>query len=204
MSAALTAGRRWTADEFMVTDQAVFGDAWRYELVEGRILAHAAPAPDHGAIAAGLTAALAKRLAAMPGSCRPEVGTGAVPRSEQRNTARIPDVMVRCGEHPRVAFEVVSPSEIRNWRERDLKRRHLQAVDGVQEIVELYQDDFAAHIYRLMPDGAWTFESVDGEDAALRLESIGLDLPLAEIYAFVTLSRAPDDEGRAADAVGDR
>lgn len=190
MTVALKLDRRWTADEFMVTDQEVFGDAWRYELVDGRIIAHAAPAPDHGAIISGLIRALGNRLAGTPDGCRPEAGSAAVPRSEQRNTARIPDVVVRCGEHPRIAFEVVSPSEVRDWRGRDLKRQHVQGVEGVREVVEIYQDDYAAHVYRLLPGGSWTFEALGGEDAVLRLESLGIELPLAEIYLFVSLPRA--------------
>ena len=182
MIVALKADRVWTADEFVVTDQRDFGEAWRYELVDGHIVGHAAPAPDHGAIIAGLAAALMNRLSAMPPGCRPESGSAATPQFKQRNTARIPDVMVRCGEHPRVGFEVVSPSELRHRRERDLKRKHMQAVEGIQELVEIYQDDFAVHVYRLMPGGSWAFEALDGEDAVLRLESLGIEFPLGDIY----------------------
>ena len=132
------------------------------------------------------------RLRAMPRGCRPESGSAATPRSRQRNTARIPDVMVRCGEHPRVGFEVVSPSELRHRRERDLKRKHMQAVEGIQELVEIYQDDFAIHAYRLMPGGAWAFEALEGEDAVLRLESLGIELPLAEIYVAARPPGADD------------
>ena len=103
--------------------------------------------------------------------------------------------MVRCGQHPRVAFEVVSPSEIRGWRDRDLKRMHMQAVEGIEELVEVYQDDYAIHIYRHLPGGAWSFEALGGRDARLRLESLGLALPLAEIYAFVDL---PDTQAEPA------
>lgn len=80
----------WTAERFLVTDQHAFGDAWRYELVDGRIVAHAAPSPEHGAILAGLTGALANRLRGNPDGCRPESGSGAVPKTAQRATARIP------------------------------------------------------------------------------------------------------------------
>ncbi len=100
--------------------------------------------------------------------------------------------MVRCGEHPRVAFEIVSPSEIRDWRARDRKRQHMQAVEGIQELVEIHQGDFAAHVYRLMPGDVWAFEAVGGEDAALRLESLDIELPLAEIYAFARPPGADD------------
>ncbi len=190
MAVALTLERQWTADEFIRTDQAVFGEAWRYELVDGRIIAPAAPAPDHGAIISGIIMALGRRL---PARCRPEAGTAAIPKSEQRNTARIPDVILRCGDHPLVAFEVVSPSEIRDWRGRDRKRRDVQAVEGINEIVEVYQDDYAAHVYRLLPSGSWSFEAVGGEDAAVRLDSVGIELPMAEIYAYVSLPHPAED-----------
>ncbi len=189
MAFALQAERLWTADEFVTEDQHSFGDAWRYELVDGRILAHDAPEPEHGAILAGLTAALANRLVGRPNGCRPESGSAAIPKTVRRNTARIPDVMIRCGEHPRVSFEVVSPSEIRDWRGRDLKLQHVQAVEGVQEIVELFQEGFAAHIYRVTPAG-WIFEILGGPDAILRLTSVGIEMPLSEIYQFADIAEA--------------
>lgn len=190
MALALQAERLWTADEFIAADQHSFGNAWRYELVDGRILAHDAPEPEHGAILAGLTGALTERLKGRPGGCRPESGSAAIPKTVRRNTARIPDVIIRCGEHPRVSLEVVSPSEIRDWRSRDLKRQHVQAVEGVQEIVELFQEDFAAHVYRLTPGGDWMFEALGGADAILRLASVGLEIPLAEIYQFADIAEA--------------
>ena len=75
-------------------------------------------------------------------------------------------------------FEVISPSELRNWTERDAKRRDLQAVEGAQEIVELYQSERACHVYRRRPDGTWSFEAQGGPDAILRLPSVGLEIPL--------------------------
>ena len=194
MTVALKPEHAWTADEFLATDQHDFGDDWRYELIDGRIVGHSAPMPEHGAILAGLTGALANRLVGMPGGCRPESGTGATPRTKQRNTARIPDLLIRCGEHPRVAFEVVSQSEIRDWRGRDLKRQHLQAVEGMREIVELFQDDHAVNVYRLAADGAWTFEAAGGPDAVLRLDSVDMSVTLREIYAFAEIGTEKTDD----------
>jgi Uma2 family endonuclease len=109
----------WTAEAFLATDQSAFGDAWRYELVDGVIVAHAAPSPEHGAILAGLNMALGSRMIARKDGCRPESGSGAAPTDQQRPTARIPDALIRCGALPRVTFDVVSASELKNWRERD-------------------------------------------------------------------------------------
>ena len=105
-----------SADQFLETDQRAFGDAWRYELVDGTIVAQSAPSPRHGAILAGLMAALGARLKGRPNGCVPETGSGAVAAREQRNTARIPDALVRCGDHPRVTFEIIFFSELRDCR----------------------------------------------------------------------------------------
>lgn len=180
--------RVWTAEEFLATNQYEFGDAWRYELVDGVIVAHDAPAPDHGAIVAGLPAALGVRLAGRPNDRRPESGGGAAPTQQQRPTARIPNAMIRCGQLPRVTFDVVSPSELRAWRACDRRRQHLQNIEGVQEVVEIYQDEAAIHVYRLGAEGKWSFSAVDGLDAVLSLESVGFEIPLAEIYQFVSVA----------------
>jgi len=114
--------RLWTAEEFLATHRHEFGDAWRYELVDCEVIAHTAPSPDHGAILSGLGRALGNRLLGKRDGCRPETGNGAVPRPRQRNTARIPDAMICCLEHPRVGFEVLAPSAMRHWRARDRNR----------------------------------------------------------------------------------
>ncbi|HYZ23407.1 MAG TPA: Uma2 family endonuclease [Rhodopila sp.] len=192
------AGRMLTADEFLTIDQREFGDAWRYELVDGAIIAHAAPSPERGAILASLTIAVGNRLRGHPDTCRIETGSGAAPRRQQRNTARIPDAMIRCGEQPRVVFEVVSPSELRAWRARNRKRRDEQEVEGVQEIVEIYEGEASAHMYRREADGRWSVYAVDGLDAVLRLESVNLDISLAEIYETVELAGEEEGETDAA------
>jgi Uma2 family endonuclease len=168
------------ADEFLQTDQLAFGPAWRYELVRGAIVAHAAPSPEHAVILSNLATELTIRLRSHP-ECRSEVGSGAVPQYAQRDTARIPDATVRCGQLPRVLFEVISPSELRNKRQWDQKRSDLQAVEGVQEIVEIFQDEMLAHAYRRQ-DANWTFTWIAGPDATIELPSIGITVPLAALY----------------------
>jgi Uma2 family endonuclease len=175
------------ADEFLRTDQSEFGNAWRYELVRGRIVAHAAPSPEHGVILNNLAGELYNRLRSHP-ECRSEVGSGAAPQYEQRDTARIPDAMIRCGQLPRVLFEVVSPSEQGHKREWDRKRSDLQAVEGVQEIVEIYQDEMLAHAYRRQ-DAGWVFESIAGSDAEVGLRSVGISVSLAALYERIPLDR---------------
>ena len=171
------------AEAFLRTDQREFGSAWRYELVRGAIVAHAAPSPDHGAILANLIREAGNRLRGHA-ECRLEAGSGAVPQYERRDTARIPDATIRCGGLPRVLFEVISPSELQHKREWDQKRTDLQAVEGAEEIIEIFQDEVLVHAYRRQ-GAAWTFESVAGPGAELTLSSVGIALPLAALYERV-------------------
>jgi len=173
------------ADMFLRTDQSEFGNAWRYELVRGTIIAHAAPSPEHGVILGNLVREIGNHLRGHP-DCRAEVGSGAAPQYEQRNTARIPDAMIRCGNLPRVVFEVVSPSELQHKRQWDQKRADLQAIEGVQEIVEIYQDEMLARAYRRQGDG-WVFQSISGPEAEVELPSVGITVPLAALYERVPL-----------------
>lgn len=182
MSEQATVMPTLTADEFLTVDQSSFGPAWRHELVEGRAIGRPALSPDLGAILAGLAAAIGSRLTGRRDS-RPEIGSRVIPKRAASNTVRVPDAIIRCGGLPRVLFEVVTPSELAHRRERDVKRRDLQDVEGVEEIVELYEEP-AAHIYRRL-GSAWTFEAIDGLESILVLRSVGLEIPLVEIYAFV-------------------
>lgn len=179
-----------TADDFVRADQSDFGSAWRYELVGGVVVSHAAPSPTHGVILANLVAALKVRLKDHAEGCRVEAGTAATPDREQRDTARIPDALVRCHGLPRVTFEVVSPSELQKLRDRDNKRQDVKEVAGVVEIVEIYQHTMAAHVHSKTGTGIWSFNPVNGPDKTLDLASIGISIPLPELYEGVT----PDEE----------
>jgi Uma2 family endonuclease len=184
---ARTADKIWTAEEFLRTDQCEIGDAWRYELVDGHVVAHAAPTPAHAKIVAALTGALTARMTGKDG-CFPESGSGAAREDQQQANARIPDVMIRFGGLPRVLFEVLSPSELKRWRERDRKRLDEQDVAGVEEIIEIYQSEPAIHIYRRESEH-WVFEPVGGLEAMLELRSVALTIPLAEIYRYIDFDR---------------
>jgi Uma2 family endonuclease len=176
------------ADAFLRTDQSEFGNAWRYELVRGAIIAHAAPSPEHGVILGNLARELGNHLRDRR-ECRSEIGSGAAPQYEQRDTARIPDATIRCGKLPRVLFEVISPSELQHKRQWDQKRADLQAVEGVQEIIEIFQDEMLAHAYRRQ-DAGWIFESIAGPEAEVALPSVGITVPLAALYERVVPEEA--------------
>ncbi len=171
-----------TAEEFIETDQSVFGNEWRYELIGGLIEANAAPTENHALILTNLAAALKIRLRHNPEGCRAQTGAAVAPSRKQRDTARIPDALVRCRGLPRVTFEIVSPSELRNIRKRDKKREDVKQVEGVVQIVEIYQHTMAAHLHGKTESGVWEMVPISGRDAVLDMPSLGISIPLADFY----------------------
>ena len=172
-----------TADEFLATSRRVFGDAWRYELVDGRVVAMAPPSDRHAFILSNLDRAVGNALEAAGLPCRMASGNGVRPANRPNARIRIPDaaVMSRNGEkrRPVVLFEVLSPSnEGPEYAERfeDLKQ-----VEGVEEIVELPQDAIEARIHRR--EGGWHVVEVRGEESELELQSHGVSVPMGLLYA---------------------
>lgn len=46
----------------------------------------------------------------------------------------------------------------------------------------------AANIYRRETDETWSFAAIDGAGGLLGLRSVGLEIPLGEIYEFTVLA----------------
>lgn len=171
-----------TVEEFLAADPKDFGDAWRYELVDGYPIAQASPSPEHGAILANLSAALKNRLP-RGGPCRPEGGSAAVPRNKSRDRARIPDVMVRCDGTPTVLFEIISPSDEKSQKAKAERYADLKNVDGVREIVEVVQDEYVCRIHRWRDEiDGWQMEEITGARNTLRLASLGIEIPFEDVY----------------------
>jgi Uma2 family endonuclease len=173
-----------TADEFMRTDQRVFGDAGRYELLDGRPVAMAPPTDKHAIIAGRLVHALALALAASGLPCDAAVGPGVRPANARQTRVLIPDVAVLCGDkakrRPVVLVEILSPSN--KGTSYDERRKELMAVEGVEEVVEMEQDSVEACVYRRREDG-WQTARARGEKAKLELESLGISVRLGPLYA---------------------
>ncbi len=186
-----------SVEEFLVTDQAVFGPAWRYELIDGQPVAQASPSPEHAAIIVNLGAALKPLLAGWP--CRAEAGSAAIPRHKSNDRARVPDLMVRCSGKPTVLFEVVSPSDERSQAEKAERYRDLRNVDGVQEIVEVEQDEFVCRVHRLRSEiDGWQMDYVSGADSTLHVASLGISVSLRVIYEDVLTPEPPPEVEEAA------
>src|SRR3954452_11493729 len=117
--------------------------------------------------------------------CSVDPGVGVKPERAPGNKVRIPDASVWCGddrETPTVLFEVMSDANAGSRYE--VRRADLRSVAGVQEIVELHQHGIAAHLF-LRHEAGWLSIEVIGADQTLTLESLGIEIPLADLYANV-------------------
>ena len=80
--------------------------------------------------------------------------------------------------NPKAVFEALSPST--EGYDRGAKFRRYRSVDTLEEYVLLSTEEPLIEVYA-RPQ--WGLRSFAGMDAVARLESVGLDLPLRELYA---------------------
>ena len=116
-----------------------------------------------------------------------------------------PDVPVVCGPseydprdpdrrtivNPRLIVEVLSPTT--EGFDRGQKFERYMQLPALQEYVLVTQDRPRVESLLRQGDGTWSFTHAVGIDATLRLRSMDIDLPSAEVYANVTFPTPADD-----------
>lgn len=161
-----------------------------YEYVAGRIYAMAEPSEAHEIIVDNLLVLLKAHVHGGP--CR-------VHSAERRilfecrgdDIAYRPDVWVGCGEkrnsagvlvgEPRLVIEVLSPSTARiDRREKAVAYRE---IPSLEECVLVAQKDAQVTIYRRAEE--WNRIVMQSTGDVLELRSVGLALPVAQIYRGV-------------------
>jgi Uma2 family endonuclease len=108
-----------------------------------------------------------------------------------------PDLVIVCGtpeytpqdsdtlSNPKVIFEILSDkTEI---HDRTTKFDHYRRLTSVQEYVLVSQKQPRVELHTRMPDGTLKLAIFEGLDSKLILESVELEIPLAEIYRNVEL-----------------
>jgi len=148
----------------------------------------------HDRITFNLHKALDARLAGKP--CRP---CGPNVKIIVDGRARYPDAIIICGPvapratvvgNPVIVFEVLSDGSA----DTDLieKNREYRATASIQRYVILQQTSDSAIVFaRAQPD--WTSAIASGPNAALHLPEVGIDVPLAEIYANIDFGAGQAD-----------
>ena len=117
-----------------------------------------------------------------------------------------PDASVLCGEpefdaadpgrrtltNPTLVVEVLSPST-ESW-DRGGKFDQYRLIDSLREYMLVSSHAARVERYLRQPDGGWLFAAAVGLPAVAPLTSIGVDLPLEEVYRGVSVT---EETGRS-------
>jgi Uma2 family endonuclease len=150
----------------------------------------APPAIPHQIIASRLTAHIVSAVDANRPGCSTRSQAGIAPQGLAGRNHFETDITVTCepGGYKGIAAEPVLIVEIQSpSTERDdhfVKLPHYQRLPSLQEILYVESQRVAATLYRRAGEG-WKTIELDGGDARLQLETIGLDLLLSALYLGV-------------------
>lgn len=184
------AERRMTVAEFLTWDD---GTDTRYELIDGVPVAMAPPQTAHGTIQARLSGRIDRALEGRP-PCRPITEAGVVsPR--RSHTFFVADIAVTCAPHRRDADHMVTDpillveilSEGTDREVRRVKLPEYRLIPGLREILLVDSRARFAELHRRLDGERWLVDLARGDEAVLRLESVGADVPLGALYAGLEL-----------------
>ena len=160
------------------------------EYHDGEMFEMEAATESHGVIGANVAACFVPALRGTP--CRVMIPV----RVRISPTKYVyPDLTVVCGKsmtadqtretivNPKVIVEILSPkTEGYDYhRKFDMYRQ----LSTFEEYLLIAQDQPRIEIFRKAPDSSWTLFTYEGAGAVARVHSLGIELPLDEIYAGV-------------------
>jgi Uma2 family endonuclease len=182
--------RKYTVEEYI---ELLKNSEERFEYFDGEIFSMAAGKITRGGITSNLIYALRDKLSDRP--CQVFGGDVAL-KTTRAYPFRLPDVSVVCGEpvtedfqgiemlvNPLLICEVLSPTTASYDREE--KFMVYQGVESFQEYLLVEQDRPHVTRYVRQPDGQWLRADIIGLESAVRLETLGVELQLSEIYRMI-------------------
>ena len=179
-----------SVDEYLTLDRAAEVQS---EYHDGELFPLVAVSWAHGVIQNNVGWRLGERL--ISSACR--VSSAGVRVRSTATKFVIPDIVVVCGkpamtdEHqdtitnPRVIIEILSPStENYDYGGKFILYRLLESFE---EYLLVSQDRARVEVFRKAPDHRWILSTYEGLEAVVPVESLGISLPLAEVYAGLEL-----------------
>lgn len=186
---ALPQSTRVTEAEYLAFERA---SEEKHEYHQGEIVLMVGGTPAHSRIIMDLAVALGPRLA--NGACE-MFDSGLKVRVREARLYAYPDLTVVCGAarfdeeygdtllNPTVIVEVLSPStEMYDRRE---KFRAYRALASLREYVLVAQTEPSVEVYTRQENGLWLWREAAAPDEELVLSSLGVSVPLREIYRRV-------------------
>ena len=181
-------GRRMTLDEFLRWDD---GTETHYELIGGFPVAMAPPAEAHRILAVRLATRIEAVLSARR-PCNAQIKAGVI-RPDRADTYFAADIAATCAaiepgrqaiKDPFLIVEILSPSTERH--DRRVKLPVYRQIETVQEILLVASDERYAELHR-RAGTQWITEILRGGESVLALASVGIEIPLTELYDRIGL-----------------
>jgi Uma2 family endonuclease len=186
-----------TLEEYFRLDEA---SETRNEYFAGEMFAMAGGSPEHSAISANLIGELRNRLKKRP--CTVYESNLRVSVSKT-GLYTYPDASVICGGielderdttgktalNPTLLVEVLSAST--EAYDRGKKFDHYSQIPSLRDLLLVSQDEPLVERFSRNRDDTWTRSVARGLGASLELPSIGVTLPLTEVYDKVNFPAVP-------------
>ncbi len=195
MTAQPNPKRKYTVEEYI---ELYKNSEERFEYLDGEIVLVAPGKISHSGITANILRAIGNLLKARPWRV---FGSDVAVKTIRAHPFRLPDVSVVCGDpvveefqdiemlvNPLLICEVLSPSTAAYDREE--KFMVYQGIESFQEY--LLVERIRPHVTRYVrqTDGQWLRADIIGLESPAKLESLGVALPLSEIYRMI---KFPED-----------
>ena len=178
-----------TPEQYLEAEREAEGKS---EYFSGQIFAMAGASRRHNVLVGNLVRRLGNRLDGRPCETYPSDMKVLV---RANGSYTYPDVTIVCGEpefldrdgdvllNPLVIVEVLSDSTA--LYDRGTKWMLYQGLGSLREYVLVSQDAPRVERFTRQADRQWLYESVSGLDGEIRLASLDVLLPLAEVYERV-------------------
>lgn len=191
---AVARKRLYTPQEYLAMEQE---SEIRHEFINGEIYAISGGTAAHNRIAVNLTLSIESALRKAKSPCSVFVNDLKV-RIKRPNIYTYPDLMVICGKlefdagrkdvvlNPTLIIEVSSHSTSRYDHTR--KFAAYRQIPSLEEYVMVEQGHVYVECFRKNKSKLWVLEAFENLDETLRLQSVGVDVPLKAIYEQVDLA----------------
>jgi Uma2 family endonuclease len=184
---------RLSLDEYLSWEER---QAQRHEFVDGFLYAMGGASENHGLLASNLTAIIRPSLRG--GACRLFVADMKVLAA---NRMRYADLVVTCDardtnpvlkKHPKLIVEILSPRTASV--DRGEKFVEYRQIAELEEYVLVDSRSIAVEIERRVPGGFWMLATYGPGDVVV-LASLGLEIPIEQIYEDVDFTRESAEAG---------
>ena len=196
--------RKLTPEQYLEIERKA---EFKSQFFRGEMFAMSGASRQHNQIAVNLIRNVSQRL--LSGPCE-VYGSDMRVRVSKTGLYTYPDLSIACDKEqfvddkgdtlltPKVLFEILSDSTEKY--DRSTKMSQYMQIDSLQEYVLVSQSQPRVEVYQRSSDGKWSYSNANGLAASITLESVGITLPLSEIYLRVEFPE-PEPEPQTGELV---